>query len=455
MTTHRRRTGALAWLSLAALLSLPPSAGAAEPSPEPLIDVPPPPAPPDPTFSPSGSLDLASIMQDARGWTVRVVASGRVGGGVLVENGTHVLTLLRTVNVGYQAAVVTGHGHGSAARLVAWDRLHGLALLALDKPVEEGAGAVLAQRVPPVGEAAILVGHGGSIGLSIEQFETRDLTTWSPVVGRVVATTPEPKEEDLEDLGHPDFLIDRRPGEGDAGGPVLDARGHLLGLVRRAVDGGGDRTLVTNPLAITALLAAPRDRRYVRRSHLQSLAGGGLAAHNRPSIIGGFARVGLRVAILDTLKLEPWFEAAVGTRAGFTEELEDGTSVSRGRDLWWSMDLGLDLGARIPIAVEGSRDYVVPTIGLRVGWNRFQQRSEDLVARCAEGGGCRWELEHTIDQVKSTRVGLDLGADVQHGRVRFGYRFFVDPTAPAANSMHRLLITFDGLPLDIAIGDSR
>ena len=60
-----------------------------------------------------------------------------------------------------------------------------------------------------------------------------------------------------------------------------------------------------------------------------------------------------------------------------------------------------------------------------------------------------------MDQLRSVRVGIDLGADVQHGPVRFGYRFFVDPAAPAAHSMHRLLITLDGLPLDIAIGDSR
>ena len=426
-------------------------------APAPVVDAPPLPPAPEPTFTPGGAepLPLSEIVEMARAWTVRLVAAGRVGGGVLVEDGTHVLTLLHTVNVGYPVAVVSGEGHGSLARLVAWDRLHGLALLKLDNPVLEIADPVLVTSAPARGDAAILVGHGGSVGLSIEQAEIRDLTTWSPIVGQVASTTADPVDEDVADLGYPDFLIDRRPGDGDSGGPVVDDQGRLLGLVRRSVVGGGDRTLVTNPKALAALLAAPRDRRYVRPTHLQSLAGGGLAAHNRPSIVGGFIRLGLRVAIIDSIKLEPWFEAAIGTRAPFSEEQDDGTEVYRDRDLWWSLDVGLDLGWRLPIPVEGSRDYIVPTIGLRAGWNRFQNRSEDLVADCAESGGCRWEIEHVVDQVRSTRVGLDLGADVQHGPVRFGYRFFVDPTAPAPHSMHRLLITLDGLPLNIAIGDSR
>lgn len=486
MTLPRRRLLPLGWLLPAALLLLAPAAQAGTeeapatpdtesdtpadaPADTPVdapadaptdapadapIDPPPLPPAPEPTFS-AAAKPLAAIVDEALGWTVRVVAAGRVGGGVVVEDGTHVLTLLHTVNVGYPVAVVTGRGHSSVARLVGWDRLHGLALLELEKPVLERPGPAFADVVPAVGETAILIGHGGSVGLSIEQTETRDLTSWSPIVGRIVASTAEPSDEELEELGHPDFLVDRRPGDGDAGGPVLDRRGRVIGLVRRPVHGGGDRTLVTNPRATARILAAPRDRRYVRPSHLQSLAGGGLAAHNRPSIVGGFARFGLRIAVIDSIKLEPWFEAAIGTRAPFTEEHDDGSSLFRARDLWWSLDVGLDIGWRLPIRVEGSRDYIVPTIGLRAGWNRFQQRSEALVADCPDGGGCRWQAEHSVDQVRSTRVGFDLGADVQHGPVRFGYRFFVDPTAPGAHSMHRLLVSLDGLPLNIAIGDSR
>ena len=430
-----------------------------------VIDPPPPPPAPDPVFtpdptppeaaSPPVSKDLASLVAAARPWTVRIVASGRVGAGLLVEDGTHVLTLLSTINVGYRAAVVNGQGHASLGRVVAWDRLHGIALLELVDPVVGVATPEVVATPPAVGDEAVLLGHGGSVGLSVEQSEVRALTTWSPLVGRVVATTDEPSEDEADELGHPDFLVDRALGDGDIGSPVLDSQGRVRGLVRRGVDGGGDRTLVTNPRALVKLLAAPRDRKFVRPTHLQSLAGGGIAAHNRPSIIGGFARLGLRVAIVDALKLEPWFEAAIGTRAPFSEDLEDGTSVFRDRDLWWSLDLGLDVGWRVPIPVEGSRDYIIPTVGLRAGWNRFQQRSEELVADCVEGGGCQWEIERTVDQLRSVRVGIDLGADVQHGPVRFGYRFFVDPTAPAAHSMHRLLITLDGLPLDIAIGDSR
>ncbi|MCO4772171.1 MAG: trypsin-like peptidase domain-containing protein [Deltaproteobacteria bacterium] len=387
--------------------------------------------------------------------TARVSASGRVGAGLVVNGGTHVITLLHTVRVGYPAAVQTGSGHVSLARIVTWDRMHEIALLVLDEPVPETPAPVFANH-PRVGEQLFAFGHGGSVGLSVYDGDLRALTAFTPLPLRVLSQRL-PTEEEREARVFPDFLVDRPPGDGDRGAPVVNEAGEVVGLLRSVVDDGGGRAVVIPSPALTDLLEAPQDRKYPRPTHLQTWSGMGIAAHNRPSTIGAFGRLGFRVAILDALRLEPWAEVLIGTRAPFAITDEEGETIgNRERDLWWSIDAGMDFGYRIPIPVEGSRDYIVPNVGFRVGWNRFQHGEESLVASCEDGGGgCRWMTEKVTDQIREFRGGIDVGIDVQHGRVRFGYRFFIDPTAVAEHSMHRLLITFDGFPLDIAVGDSR
>lgn len=397
-------------------------------------------------------LPLGPLAEQAAPWTVRIVASGRVGSGLLVD-GTWVITLLTTVRVGYPATVQTGGGFSSLARIRSWDRVHGLALLELDTPVPDPPTPGFGGPVE-IGDALVALGHGGSVGLSVYDDDLRGLAGFSPLPVQVIGHRV-PTEEEQEAGIFPDFLVDRAPGDGDRGAPLLDEAGRVVGLLRSEVPDGGGRAVAIPAAALTDLLVAPRDRKYLRPTHLQTWSGGGFAAHNRPSMIGGFARLGFRVAILDALRIEPWAELTLGTRAGFSETDDDGDVVSpRPRDLWWSFEAGADFGYRVPIRVEGSRDYIVPNVGFRLGWNRFQHGEDVLLGEC-EDDGCRWTTTREIDQVREFRAGVEIGADVRHGRFRIGYRFFIDPTAPAAHSMHRLLFTVDGLPLDIAIGDSR
>jgi len=398
-------------------------------------------------------LDLQDLSELTVPQVARISASGRVGAGLVVNGGSHVVTLLTTVRIGYPAAVQVGGGHSSLARVVAWDRLHGIALLALEDPVQGSPIPVFGAQ-PRVGQAVTAFGHGGSVGLSIYDEDLRGLTMFTPLPLMVLAQRL-PSQEEHDARVFPDFLVDRPPGEGDRGAPVVNGAGEVVGLLREEIEDGAGRTLVLPSSAITDLLEAPQDRKYQRPSHLQSWMGTGVAAHNRPSMVGGLIRLGFRVAVLDALRIEPWAEATLGTRAPFVEQDEDGATLSeRDRDLWWSIEAGIDAGYRIPIPVEGSRDYIVPNVGLRLGWNRFQHGEDTLTARC-EGNGCLWETVTETDQIREFRAGIDLGLDVRHGGVRFGYRFFLDPTDVAAHSMHRLIITFDGFPLDIAVGDSR
>ena len=407
------------------------------------------PSPPQLKGSP---LDLQDLSELAVPQIARVSASGRVGSGLIVNGGTHVITLLDTVRVGYPAAVQSGGGHSSLARIVTWDRLHEIALLALDEPVKDLPATAFADH-PRVGEELVSFGHGGSIGLSVYDEDLRALTTFTPLPLRVLSQRL-PTEDEREARVFPDYLVDRSPGRGDEGAPVMNGAGEIVGLLREAIEDGGGRALIVPAAAMTDLLRAPQDRKYKRPSHFQTWSGFGVAAHNKPSMVGGLVRLGFRVAILDALRLEPWVEGTLGTRAPFLEQNDDGeTTGSRERDLWWSVEAGMDFGYRVPIPVEGSRDYIIPNAGFRLGWNRFQHGRESLEARCA-GADCSWEMVQETDQLREFRAGIDLGVDVQHGKIRFGYRFFLDPSAVAAHSMHRLIVTIDGFPFDIAVGDS-
>ena len=383
--------------------------------------------------------------------TARVTCAGRVGGGLLVDDGKAVITVLEVVRLGYPAQVRLGDGHLTRARIVAVDPVDGLALLELEEPAP-GVVTHLRRELPVLQEQVRIVGHGGATGLSdIHQIE-RELLTFSLVSARVAADPV--VFEDLAPAEQPRwFLIDRGVGEGDGGSPVFDENGRVLGLLMQEVEDGGGRSIAVGAATLDDLIAEPRlEKRWHKRHHLQSWAGLGLVAHNRPSHIAGAILYGFRLVFLDSIRLEPWVEVDLGTRAPRPAE---GDLASRPRDFWWSIEAGLSVGYRIPMFVEGGRNYIIPTAGFRIGWNRFQHNVDSLVSSCAEGGGdCGFQIERSVDQERSLRPGIDLGIDVRHGKLRFGYRFFIDPMAVRPHSMHRLVVTFDGLGLPIKVGDS-
>lgn len=381
---------------------------------------------------------------------VRVVSSGRVGAGLLVDAST-VLTTLDVVGVGRPVRVESRDRDPARGAIERWDSDWGLALVHLDAPLPESTQPTFAPGLPAPGDRVVLIGHGGSTGRSIEELELQLALEFSPLWAHV-STLPLAPEYRTDDAGHAwpqDVLLDRRVGRGDEGAPVFDEAGQVLGLVRGSVNGGAARAAMIPAEQLQALLdSVVTEKPYRRRHHLQSWGGLGFALHNRPSHVGGFATYGLRVVLFDSLRIEPWVEALLGTRAAHDEP------TYRPRDLWWSMDLGLSLGWRLPVHVEGSRDYVVPTAGLRVGWNRFQHSADELVSSCSDGDPCRWLIAHEVDQQKDLRIGADLGFDVRHGPLRIGYRFFLSPADIAGHAMHRLVVTFDGLGIPVKLGDS-
>ncbi|HCP46737.1 MAG TPA: hypothetical protein DIU15_11875 [Deltaproteobacteria bacterium] len=376
----------------------------------------------------------------------RLVSGSRVGGGVLVAPDL-VMTLLDRVGLGYRVDVRLGNGHQATGRISKVDKARGLALVRLDEPAPASGVATLATRPAARGDAVTIIGHGGSVGLSADYAELRGLTSFSTVQAQVAADAYE-RPGDYDGDWATNFLVDRSAGSGDEGSPVFSASGELLGLLRGAVEGGGGRGLVAATADLRRLLDAPEpERAYRKPHHMQSWAGFGVAFHNRPSHIAGLVTLGLRIAFLDALRLEPWFEVDMGSRAAIQ------TPVERPRDLWWSVEGGLSFGYRLPLFSEGSRSYVVPTAGLRLGWNRFQHNQQSLVPSCQDGD-CSWIVQKTTDQERSFRAGADLGVDVRHGKIRIGYRYFLSPADMKGHAMHRIVMTVDGWPIPLGLGDT-
>lgn len=371
---------------------------------------------------------------------VRIVASGRVGGGLLLPGGSHVVTLLELVQIGWPARVEASDGTRTRARIVQVDRPLGLAVLELDAALPAPIAAP--SRPARLDEVVRILGHGGTVGLGSDEGALRGQLAFSPLSARVAGVRP-------PDGDWAAFLIDRPGGDGDRGAPVIGEDGAFLGLLAEPVLGGGGRTrVVAAEEVLSVAVAAPLGRPWPRRSHFQGWAGIGIAAHNRPYHLAGSGLVGARVVLFDVLRLEPWFEADLGAR---------GRTVGVGgrpTDLWWSLETGVSAGGRVPLLrVEGSRDYLVPTAGFRIGWNRFQHRPDTFVADC-DDAGCTWARTAGWEQERSVRAGVEVGVDIRKGPVRVGYRIFIDPAAVTAHAMHRLFVTFDQVLAPLGVGDS-
>jgi hypothetical protein len=390
-------------------------------------DTPPPAEPPDPDDS-----------------VVLLAVPGRTFAGLLVEDGEYAVTLLELVRVGFAVRVALADGSQTRARLVAREPEMGLALLRLDQPAVPEIARRPSLRTVVRGERVEIIGHGGTSQVPPWLTELGVMVSFSHLQATVAAVGPELEDEST----FPGFLVDRSPGEGDLGAPIFDDDGEVVGLLAQTVEDGGGRAFAVSGAAIEALLAQPRlDQPKPRQSHFQSWGGVGLAVHNTPLHFAGAALIGARIAIVDQVRLEPWFELDLGVRDAVA------TPEPAPRTFWWSLETGLNVGYRLNIFNPRSRDYVVPNVGVRVGWNRFDHQDEAIVADCA-GGDCRWVTESRLDREESLRAGIDLGLDVQKGPIRIGYRFFLAPSAVDAWSMHRIFITFDGFPLPIRFGDS-
>lgn len=149
--------------------------------------------------------------------------AGAMGSGVYIEGGYfvtawHVLDKsdLSTIQVvdATQGANEAGAWKGYPARLVAHDEVADLAILAVDR-ADPPAGLRLAKEAPAEGEAVYLAGFGTHPDL------------YRAVKAPAVGVIPQgPWERPASFLA-----IDGPAREGDSGGPVVNARGELVGIL--------------------------------------------------------------------------------------------------------------------------------------------------------------------------------------------------------------------------------
>ncbi len=430
------------------LLSSPALADATLPTPEQAGE--PPPTPPviDPGLgspglpkmpeSPPAPRAAASVIEAV----VRVVCAGRVGGGIVLEGGAIVVTHRKVVAVGWPPTVTSFGGEERRGRIASIDREHDLAVIVLDEPLSGIPAVALQTGIPTTGTALQVIGHGGSVHPGETATAAQTLAAWSRLPSQVVSIP-------AAEPGAPPaagYLVSLSPGYGDLGAPVFTEGGALAGLLGPVLDGGAGRTWVVAMPALQSVLATPRDVTRDRRAgHVTTWGGVEIATHNEPFHVGAGLAWGIRAVALDILRFEPFVSLDVGVRWPRTEPTASPWA------LWTAIEGGLSFGPRIPVFKEGQRDYVVPVVGFRAGALTASWAERRLETVC--DGPCALVVREERIRERDLRIGFDLGADLQHGPLRVGYRYFVDPRDPRGRSMHRIVVTLDGFPIPVGTGD--
>ena len=183
-----------------------------------------------PSAPPDGALGANRLYRQLRPSVVRIECGGSVGAGFLFHTSGHVATALHVVSTGRAIEVRPFGLPARAARVVAVDADHDLAILALDEPMSDVAPLVLPTPFEPdVGDAAYVVGHPFAPQVLMDP-RLSGLLDWSLSAGVVSGVS--------ETL----VQVDAPVNPGNSGGPVVDAQGRLLGVVSfeiRQSDGPG------------------------------------------------------------------------------------------------------------------------------------------------------------------------------------------------------------------------
>jgi len=172
----------------------------------------------------------AEVYRRLRSSVVRIQCGGGVGAGFVFHTSAYVATALHVVSTG-RAIEVRPHGlPARAARVVAVDAEHDLAILALDEPmIGVEPLNVHAPFEPEVGDVAYALGHPFAPQVLMDP-RLDGLLDWSLSAGVVSGVT--------DNL----IQVDASVNPGNSGGPVVDAHGRLLGVVSfeiRQSDGPG------------------------------------------------------------------------------------------------------------------------------------------------------------------------------------------------------------------------
>ena len=161
---------------------------------------------------------LKAVYEQVAASVVLIQTEYGAGSGFFFKSERLIATALHVVDDAEIVVVQLNDGRRVAARVVAYSRLHDVALLELEAPV---AGARVLEPytgVVDIGENVLVIGHPFS-GLEDQVPELRGLLNWSLTRGIVSA------------VAGSWLQTDAAINPGNSGGPILNAHGQVLGVV--------------------------------------------------------------------------------------------------------------------------------------------------------------------------------------------------------------------------------
>lgn len=171
-----------------------------------------------------------AVYSQVRPSVVRIDSAGGVGAGFVFHTRRHVATALHVVAAGRPIQVRAPGGEPRAARVVATEPDHDLAILLLEAPIEDATPLAPPEPFSPViGQRAYVIGHPFAPQAALDR-RLSGLLDWSLSAGLVSAFNPDV------------IQVDAPVNPGNSGGPVVDEQGRLLGVVSfeiRQSDGPG------------------------------------------------------------------------------------------------------------------------------------------------------------------------------------------------------------------------
>jgi hypothetical protein len=161
---------------------------------------------------------LKAVYEQVAASVVLIETEYGTGSGFFFKNNRLIATALHVVDDADFIVVQLSDGGRVAARVVAYSRLHDVALLELAAPVARARVLEPYTGSVDIGENVLVIGHPFS-GLEDHVPELRGLLNWSLTQGVVSA------------VAGSWLQTDAAINPGNSGGPILNARGQVLGVV--------------------------------------------------------------------------------------------------------------------------------------------------------------------------------------------------------------------------------
>src|SRR6478609_3678423 len=210
------------WLSLCAALTPIARAQNADSGTTPavaeVVATPSPASPTQPSAAPPARDWLKTVYDQVVDSVVLIDTEFGTGSGFFFHDSTLIATALHVVDDAEMIVVQTSNGRRQTGRVVAYSRKHDLALLRLEQAIPGARVLEPAPALVDIGQPVVVIGHPFS-GLEYQVRELQGLLNWSMTQGVVSA------------VAGSWLQTDAAVNPGNSGGPVVNERGQVLGVV--------------------------------------------------------------------------------------------------------------------------------------------------------------------------------------------------------------------------------